>query len=902
MEIKLKCSDFIYTANKISIIKNFFDFNLGSVFTDVIDVKHSKEMKAFMLLFKTAKKTNIDVARLLNQEILDSADVSDFVLTERKFTEYFEQEITITKDFFTNSIFYNPKYIHYSYEVFKSFLNSQNKGEYSCNHYLYYQTYRLNLQSEFQENRDYYKELLDYFDNPITIQNEFFDKQIEYYKKIGSFYTTPLQIEIEENKETLSDLYIEPYFDIHEHNISFEKKTNERIFIKPKAENITIHNFLINYYLANNKFNDCKEKYNMLFILGQPGQGKTSLCYRLIFDYLEQSKGLPQIPIYFVKIRDLIAKDFINRPFETINKLLNQNINFDSNECVLLLDGLDEAYMAGGLKDEDLSNLYDRLNKTSKNNQKLKIVLTSRFNYIEIDNPCIDGSLVIQIRELDNKQIQDYCNKFQQFYPSNKFVQNVNNILTVKKYEPVRELLRQAVLIYFIAISDIEIDKKDSRSKIYNKLFSTLTKRSWDKNGQLPYIKSEIRNNSTKYEKYLREYIRNIAFEIYQSPNFYITIEQIQNLDSTKNFIRKCFDKDLDSSEKIKEISKYLLISFYFQETKNSNASGTAIEFFHNSLWEYLVAEFIWEENKKILLEKDDDDDFVRLNYEEYFYSYINNIIDQKRISEEVRENLKNIIENENTEIKVNTNAQIKDLYQTAIGYDFLIEYNYKDNELTALEKTIEIFELYWIFLYHTHTSKNQYFVVDYNLGNYLFNISALGNDINYFRNTFFDEFNIDYLSHTKFEDTIFTGCYSIHEMKKCKFNETLINYMYFENSTFYDNKFTNVIFNNGSFGIHNIEKNEFSNCIFNHVNIPDEKWLDNLSKNNKVDAWIIKNHTIQKVNEFNDISKKKEIKYYINYLFEIKSDSRIEFLKKQISNQFEEDYLKEYHLNNLGL
>ena len=139
-------------------------------------------------------------------------------------------------------------------------------------------------------------------------------------------------------------------------------------------------------------------------------------------------------------------------------------------------------------------------------------------------------------------------------------------------------------------------------SQIYEKIFSSLAKRSWDKNGQLSYIKKDLKVDSTKYEKLLREYIRNIAFAIYQSPNLYITISQLLQLEATSIFIKNCFDENFElSQEKIKEVSKYLLISFYFQESNNNSNSETAIEFFHNSLWEYLTAEYMWNKNKKTI-------------------------------------------------------------------------------------------------------------------------------------------------------------------------------------------------------------------------------------------------------------------------------------------------------------
>lgn len=901
MEIKLKSSDFINKINKSELIKNFFDINLGSVFTDILDVKHSKEMKAFMLLFKTAKKTNVNIARKINQEIIDKSSITDFSSFENKIRNFLEQEITITEEFFTNTLYYNPEYIHSSYSLFEEFLISLKIQIPKDLNYLYYQTYRLNLQSEFQKQKDYYIELLNYFDNPISVQNELFDKQIEYYKYIASYYTIPLQADIEENKETLRDLYIEPFFDIHEHNVKFEKIANENGFIKPKNKTISIHSFLINYFINGNKFPDCKENYNMLFILGQPGQGKTSMCYKFIYDYLEFSKGLPKIPLYFIKIRDLIAKDFIERPFEEINKKLNSNIRFQEEECILLLDGLDEAYMSGGLKDEDLSNLYDRLNKTSNGNKKLKIILTSRFNYLKIENPCVDGSLVIQIRELNDIQIKDYSLKFKHFYPDNKFVERIDEILKNKKYEPVKELLRQAVLIYFIAISDIDIDKKDSRSNIYNKLFETLTRRSWDKSGQLSYIKTDVKNNSFKYEKYLREFIRNIAFEIYQSPFLYITLDKIKKLDSTKIFIKKCFEIEHDSTDKIKDLSKYLLISFYFQESNKKNDNDTAIEFFHNSLWEYLVAEYIWEEYKKLILQKDDDGDLIELSKEQCF-DFLNNIIGQKKLTEEINSNLIKIIENEIFETKEIIFNQTRKIFSELLKSDFLLEYSFNNNSLTSREKTIELFKLYWTIYYESNDFNNNYIIINYHLNEYLLDQNSEFWLFTNFYSLIFNEVNLDLCDNNEFNNVILKGCFSIFDFNHCKFNHLLIIFCSFNNTLLEGNNFNNVTFNKCHFGISNINNNEFKKCKFEHCEVPDINWLQNLSTKNKVDEWILENHVIKEVSEKNSFNSKIETKFYLEYIGVKKKDKRKEKLKEFVASQYEDENLKKYHLDSLGL
>ncbi|MFA9188794.1 NACHT domain-containing NTPase, partial [Flavobacterium magnesitis] len=735
-------------------------------------------------------------------------------------------------------------------------------------------SYRNNLKNEFQENKPFYIELVNYFDNPIYEQNQDFDKQLNHYKTIKSFFTNPLQPDIEECNESLKDLYIEPNFKVYKNNIhtmfedGFEYDYED--FEYPEVI-ISIHDFLSDYFLKGVKYQYFKSNYNMLFLLGQPGQGKTSFCYKLIYDYLELNQGLPSIPIYFIKIRELIAKSFIDDTFSTINKHLKSNIKFEEDSCVLILDGLDEAYMAGGLNDNDLKNLYDRLNKTAQQNSNLKIVLTSRLNYLKVNEACLDKSLVCQLDVLNDNQISEYATKFKKFYPDNKFLNKINEILSEEKYFHIKELLQQAVLIYFVAIADIDIEEKDSKANIYDKIFDSLAKRSWDKQrGQLDYIKPKVREDYKLYTKYLRAYIRNIAFEIYQSPNLYITLDKLSELDSTQLFIKRCFNEDLiKSKEDIKEINKYLLISFYFQESNNNKTTETAIEFFHNSLWEYLTAEYMWEENKSLLLKKevDDEDEYANVSKDNYF-NLLNKLVGQKEFSYPIRTNLLNIIENEKEEVKkVLFNQSIKSFYKLSED-DFLLEFSKVNNELTAIEKSSSIFNLFWAFLSFSKSNLNYEIVTNSNINRFLFTITNMKMNI---INVDFQEdvYYATELIHIKIENVKFNGFDDFKYLIDNEINYTSFNYCDFHFCLIHENHFSNVNFTECNFyDINSIVNNTFYNVRFIDVQIPSEDWFENLCLENEVDDITKSSHRIEEIVEI-VYKEHKEVKYFIRFIEE---------------------------------
>jgi GTPase SAR1 family protein len=866
MEIRLKFSQLSLKFDKKELFKNLFDFNWGTFLTETVEIKSPLELKAFLLLFKTAQQTYLALSKQIGQENLNKKD-NLFIINqdvEKELIDFFEQEVVIKKEFFEDLLNFNADYLSKTYSILERYFKMLEIDiPYQLN-FDYYKSYRHNLQIEYQGSKDFYRELHEYFDNPLFVENKKFEKRLEYYKNIKLFFTNKIQSEVDESKETLKDLYIEPYFDIYKNNYLYSD--DEVYEFTPLRNDLTIHNFIENYFLKGEKFPECRESYNMLFILGQPGQGKTSFCYKLIYDYLDRAKDLPKTPIYFLKIRELIAQDFVNNPFQSINNHLNENIDFQSENCILVLDGLDEAFMSGGLNDHDLRNLYDRLNKTAQHAANLKIILTSRFNYLKISDSCIDKSLVIQLRVLSNEQIKTYCDKFKAFYPKNAFLTKIDLILRDKKFKHIKELLQQAVLIYFIAISDIDIEENDSTSRIYDKIFSTLTKRSWDNKKQLDYVKPELRDNSKNFERYLREFIRSIAFEIYQSPHLYITLEHLQELDASKKFISRCFDESLTSDpDRIKEISKYLLISFYFQESKNNKTTETAIEFFHNSLWEYLTAEYIWEENKNLLMQLDQYQDIIVKTKLDYF-KFLDRVIGQKKFSNTVRLNLEDIIINDKKEINKTISDATTKLFIGLLEDDFLLEYRRNENVLTSLSKGTNIFELCWTFYYYSNFNSEKRINADYYLNKYLFTYSYI----------FYSEYvfkNIDF-TETVYTNVLERNTFNSVNFRECVFELTFISNS-FNNSSFFggvfslgsmfSNVYTDVHFKNCSFFPQMIvQNNHFINCKFEKVKIPGKMWFKNFLKENYFADEITDNFSVtsRKVKNYNN---KIETRYYLN-------------------------------------
>ncbi len=174
-----------------------------------------------------------------------------------------------------------------------------------------------------------------------------------------------------------------------------------------------------------------------IFIMGSPGSGKTTLCYRLI-NYLSriaQEKGANILPIYIKLIQGIPsdALDALNRACNEINVQVYPTLfekSIQHNHIILILDGLDELLVNNISSDEN-----SFINFLSKSSQ-CSILITTRPIAHDIFELLNSTSLVIgninYLRENDICEILDeykVSDKFLKFIQSNKLPINSPLIL-----------------------------------------------------------------------------------------------------------------------------------------------------------------------------------------------------------------------------------------------------------------------------------------------------------------------------------------------------------------------------------------------------------------------------------------------------------------------------------------
>ena len=637
-----------------------------------------------------SKLQELDV--ILKPSFFDRPDKLDFIKElEKDFTDWTIQVTTNT-----------PQKINKT----KALKMAEDLGDYFQNELIY----------EWRKHKSYYGAIKDYFDHPWTQQIEKRATKITYYNKLKNEYLDPAFGDIDKTGMKLKDIYIEPYFRIYKRclpdTVEILEETEDLngtardIFVHPKAQarKYTIHQFTQQFLDGTFALPlDCK-KSKIMLLLGQPGQGKTSFCKRLVFDLIRA--GYPKNKdCYLIKLRALrqvddLIKDPLPKLKTFIEKKLKQTINsFNFSNALLILDGLDELYMKEGLSGSDIDEFCKELARLVKEEENLQIILTSRHNYVNLEKLKVNEFHILQLDGFTLKQQKDWLAAYQVFYPNIKLngtkLGEINDG-SKKNLTHIRELINQPILLQLIATANFDISEEANRAEIYDQLFTALSKRSHSKDGQL-----DILENITAED--LRYFIREVALEIYQSDFEYIRRHELEKLEFAKDFQKKL---NITNPEKLQGALRSMMIAFYFQnvnkdenDDNQEDRSRYAFEFLHKSLQEYLVAEKIWLTFKSFLVKNPLTRNYIVPNWQEAL-KQIFPIFAPKSLNNSVRNYLIEIIKNDTETDKWTLSQQLANFLPDLIQKDFLLKYDLSEKHY-PMDLATNTFYGYWLVLSH---------------------------------------------------------------------------------------------------------------------------------------------------------------------------------------------------------
>ncbi len=285
-----------------------------------------------------------------------------------------------------------------------------------------------------------------------------------------------------------------------------------------------------------------------LLITGVPGIGKSSITSWIAQKYEADDNCI------ILRFRDWEREELEEGVFKAICDMLECKKR-DLNGKVIILDGFDEIKCL----DRRDYLLYGFLNDIN-DLEKLKIIITSRLSYINWEN----FYNVIELSPFGIYKIIKFCNLITGVELSEKMI-DTNNL----------DVLGIPVILYMAIMSNINLNDNATKPELYNRIFAEkggLFDRFYD--GITEYGKgTQILRNPQNIKSYL-EFLRDIAFKMFYKNSLTLMKEeyQIPKLAFQGNFVS------------ILEFP----IKYLFENIKNN------IEFVHQSIYEYFIADYIF--------------------------------------------------------------------------------------------------------------------------------------------------------------------------------------------------------------------------------------------------------------------------------------------------------------------
>jgi hypothetical protein len=653
----------------------------------------------------------------------------------------------------------------------------------------------------------------------------------QYYQQIeDDFIKTPV-LNNDKNM-TLNDIYIEPTFKFLSNHLKKVKDKYYKQFITAK-DNQSIHDFIYSY--LNNKSSCNNEQFqsknsNIVLILGQPGQGKSSFSKKFMFDYISKIFDTKE-QVFLLRLRDISNSSYLlDNPIDSLVEKLNKIIGFIPNleeETILLLDGLDELTMKEQLVTSKIDDFLETLISCLKDYPKLKLIITSRTLYVnleKLEKRLKDDILTLHLKAFDLEKQKLWLEKYKEFYPYATLTNEILDELHKNKTKHILELISQPILLHMIAelnFSKDDLINNTNRAKIYDEMFTSIINRKWEDDRKHENLKGIEPDD-------IRELLREIAFAIYKSDFEYIHKSKLEKLSFVKDFYENLEIDINKNAEELDGILKGVLISFYFQEVNKNNqddvddSNNYAIEFLHKSLQEYLVAEKIYDEVLR-LIDKDRKGKHSIKDYKEVL-KIVWELFSSKTISFEIQNYLIEIIKNGNQGQNIELAKRMASFLGELFEKDFIYQYNL-DSDVNIIEKSQNVFLGYWIIISNLGNKEN-YIKENYS---YKFkkNIDLFMREgILYLKKGligFQDKNNLNF-SYQKMDEIFWVGNFihkinfSFTKLNNISFLNTNIWYVDFSESSLKEIDFSSSTLEHVNFNNAKLEKCYFKNVNFRNV------------------------------------------------------------------------------------
>ena len=289
---------------------------------------------------------------------------------------------------------------------------------------------------------------------------------------------------------SLQKIYIEPQFEVfHNCLVENDAEGKEMEWNEPYHPFTSSLHAMVHEVLHENCTLQLKNSTpRLLLILGQPGQGKSSFCKRLLYDYLAADAPGHQFieqRLFFVRLRDFSppnAKLLLEQPAEALLAELNRQANNkadatlalepdDLNNALWVLDGLDELSMQEDIDKKAIKYFIQNLQHGLKDHDAYCLI-TSRHGRLMADDLEYESHvLTVQLAELALAQQQQWLQKYTQaIAPYGRLpvltAEDLQQYNEEGSYEHIRELASQPILLHMLTRLEEKIEKGSNRATL----------------------------------------------------------------------------------------------------------------------------------------------------------------------------------------------------------------------------------------------------------------------------------------------------------------------------------------------------------------------------------------------------------------------------------------------------
>ncbi len=493
------------------------------------------------------------------------------------------------------------------------------------------------------------------FDSTSKSQEEIVNNINNVISLYSNMYVQPLFLDKNllhgEIPATLSNIFVYPTFQVTQRD-DINTYTN-------------LEDFISNFISGNLIKKRGTVKIDTLFILGYAGIGKSSLVAKMMFHYINKDKIAKKIfgdnKIICIKLRD-VEKGWFNHPdiWHFVYKYFDCELDEKHDllrDKIIIMDGFDELCIIDNISKNIIQKISGDMESLNS-----KLIVTSRPGYKDEDTQ-FENECTIELDYFDYDKRKEWFDRYEKINPVSDEVKfsicnNENDIFGVP------------LIIYMTATKGIIVTDYKNKWDLFHKLFYDII-----------YVRGyDIRHSTEIYRNQIYRIISEIAFSMYQTNEFYMHRDKIDDI------IDELYGDD--STINVDELKNCYAINTYFKQ----NQKNGSIEFCHNEIRDFFTCEcIIFKLNENI---KNVSISTLIHKFQDWFKDQCLNKATTDFLYERLKRDDRNKIDYYQNELKCET---IKKAYLHMIDNGFIFDHN---SNFTLNEKSKHICEImYNIFI-----------------------------------------------------------------------------------------------------------------------------------------------------------------------------------------------------------